>query len=158
MESLENLITEHPFFKGFEPKHIKLLTGCASNEKYNAGEFLFHQGEQANKFYIVRSGKVSVEIFIPQRGAVTIQTADEGEILGWSWLVKPYQWHFDVRAMDLTRLIALDGECLRKKCENDHDLGYELLKRFADIMARRLEATRVQLMDIYGIYNEKTKK
>jgi CRP/FNR family transcriptional regulator, cyclic AMP receptor protein len=158
MESLENLIAEHPFFKGFEVQHIKLLTGCASNEKYNAGDFLFRQGEPANKFYIVRSGKVSVEVFIPQKGAVTIQTADEGEILGWSWLVKPYQWHFDARAMDLTRLIALDGECLRKKCGDDHNLGYELLKRFTDIMARRLEATRVQLMDIYGTYNEKTKK
>jgi CRP-like cAMP-binding protein len=158
MESLEGLIAGHPFFKGFDARHVKLLTGCAYNEKYNAGEFLFRQGEPANKFYIMRTGKVSVEIFVPQRGAVTIQTTDEGEILGWSWLVKPYQWHFDARAMDLTRVIALDGECLRKKCEEDHDLGYELHKRFADIMADRLEATRVQLMDIYGVYSEKTKK
>jgi CRP-like cAMP-binding protein len=158
MESLEGLIAEHPFFKGFDPRHIKLLTGCASNEKFNAGDFLFRQSESADKFYIVRTGKVSIEVFVPQRGAVTIQTAGEGEILGWSWLVAPYQWHFDARAMDLTLVIAFDGKCLRGKCEEDHSLGYELLKRFTKIMAERLEATRVQLLDVYGTFNEKTKK
>jgi hypothetical protein len=74
----------------------------------------------------------------------------EGEILGWSWLIPPYNWHFDARAVELTRAIALDGKCLRNKCEQDHDLGYELLKRFAHIMEQRLQATRLQLLDVYG--------
>jgi CRP/FNR family cyclic AMP-dependent transcriptional regulator len=64
--------------------------------------------------------------------------------------VPPYRWHFDARAVELTRAIALDGECLRGKCEEDHDLGYEIMKRFALVIAERLEATRLQLLDVYG--------
>ena len=81
---------------------------------------------------------------------MAIQSLKEGEVLGWSWMIPPYKWHFDARAFDLTRAIALDGACLREKCEEDHDLGYELMSRFALIIAQRLEATRLQLMDIYG--------
>jgi len=158
METLEPLLAEHPFFKGFAPQHLNLLVGCASNVRYNPGEFLFREGEEADKFFVIRHGKIAVEAFIPQKGPITIQTLDEGDILGWSWLVSPYQWRFDARAMELTRAIALDGKCLRGKCENDHNLGYELLKRFATLIAERLEATRMQLMDIYGTNGGKTKK
>jgi CRP-like cAMP-binding protein len=62
----------------------------------------------------------------------------------------PHKWHFDARAMEITRAIALDGKCLRDKCKEDHDLGYELMKKFSVLIAQRLEATRLQLMDIYG--------
>ena len=93
---------------------------------------------------------MAVEIFGAQKGPITVQTIDDGEVLGWLWLIPPYNWHFDARAVELTRAIALDGKCLRTKCENDHDLGYELLKRFTSIMEQRLEATRLQLLDIYG--------
>jgi CRP-like cAMP-binding protein len=93
---------------------------------------------------------VALEIVAPQRGPIIVETLGEGDILGWSWLIPPYNWHFDARAVELTRAIALDGKCLRTKCEADHDLGYELLKRFTNIMEQRLEATRLQLLDIYG--------
>ena len=79
-----------------------------------------------------------------------IQTIDEGDVLGWSWLFPPYVWHFDVKAVELTRAIAMDGECLRNKCEEDHELGYEIMKRFSHVMVNRLSATRLQLLDIYG--------
>jgi len=158
METLEPLLAEHPFFKGLEPHHIRLLVGCASNVRFNPGEFLFREGEEANKFFVIRYGKVSVEVYQPQKGPLTIQTLGDGDVLGWSWLVSPYQWRFDARAMELTRAIALDGKCLRGKCEDDHGLGYELLKRFAGMIADRLEATRVQLLDIYGTHGGKTKK
>jgi CRP/FNR family cyclic AMP-dependent transcriptional regulator len=158
METIEPLLAEHPFFKGIESRHLQLLVGCASNVRFNAGEFLFREGEEANQFYVVRFGKVSVEVYNPQKGGITIQTLGEGDILGWSWLIAPYQWHFDARATELTRAIALDGKCLRGKCEEDRDFGYELLKRFAGIMASRLEATRVQLLDVYGANDGKTKK
>ena len=77
-------------------------------------------------------------------------TLGEGDILGWSWLMPPYHWQFHARAVEVTRAIALDGKCLRTKCEQNHDLGYELLKRFCHIIERRLEATRLQLLDVYG--------
>jgi CRP-like cAMP-binding protein len=150
MENIERILKEHPFLEGMDEKHIRLLVGCASNVVFKAGEYIFREGEEADKFYFIRHGKVLVETFIPQKGPVIIRSRHEGEIFGWSWLVPPYKWHFDARAVELTRAIALDGKCLRGKCEEDHDLGYEIMKRFALIIAERLEATRLQLLDIYG--------
>jgi CRP/FNR family cyclic AMP-dependent transcriptional regulator len=150
MENIERILKEHPFLAGMDEKHIKLLVGCASNVVFKAGEYIFREGEDADKFYFIRSGKVLVETYIPQKGPVIIRSRQEGEIFGWSWLVPPYKWHFDARAVELTRALVLDGRCLRGKCEEDHDLGYEIMKRFALIIAERLEATRLQLLDIYG--------
>jgi CRP/FNR family cyclic AMP-dependent transcriptional regulator len=150
MENLENILAEHPFLKGLEQQYIQLVAGCASNVRFDEGEFLLHEGEEANLFYIIRHGKVAVETFAPERGSLIIDTLTEGDVLGWSWLIPPYQWRFDARAVELTRAIALDGKCLRTKCEQDHNLGYELLKRFAHIIEQRLQATRLQLLDVYG--------
>ena len=149
METLEPILAKRPFLKGLEPRHLKILVGCASNVRFNAGQFLFHEGEEANQFYMIREGKVAVQIQGAERGPITVQTIREGEILGWSWLIPPYRWRFDAKAADLTRAIALDGKCLRTKSEEDHDLGYELLKRFAGIIVERLESARLQLLDVY---------
>lgn len=151
METLEQTLAEHPFFHGLEPRYLQLAVGCASNVRFDAGEFILREGEEANHFFLIRHGKVSLEVFAPNRGSLAIQTLEEGDILGWSWLIPPYQWRFDARAVELTRAIALDGKCLRAKCEEDHDLGYELLKRFTAILGRRLDATRFQLLDLYGV-------
>ncbi len=149
METLERIISEHPFFSGLEERHLKLIVGCASNVRFEAGDFIARQGEEATQFYFIRHGKVSVEIFVPEQGSVSILTLGDGDIVGWSWLLPPYRWRMDTRAIELTRAIALDGKCLRNKSEQDHDLGYELLKRFAHILEERLEATRLQLLNVY---------
>ena len=150
METLERILAEHPFFKGLEEPYLQLLVGCASNVRFNAGEVVFREGEEANRFYLIRQGKVAVETFAPGRGPIIMQTLGEGEVLGWSWLIAPYRWRFDGRAVELTRAIALDGECLRGKCEEDHNLGYELMKRVSHVMEKLVEATRLQLLDVYG--------
>ena len=150
METLERIMSEHPFFKGLEEPYLQLLVGCASNVRFDAGEVIFREGEEANKFYLIRQGKVAVEMFAPSRGPIILQTLGEGEVLGWSWLVAPYRWRFDGRAVELTRAIALDGECLRGKCEEDHNLGYELMKRVSLVMEKLVQATRLQLADVYG--------
>jgi CRP-like cAMP-binding protein len=150
METLEPILAAHPFFRDLDPRHLQLIVSCAANVRFEAGQFIFREGEEANQFYLLRHGTVSLEIFVPQRGALTIQTLREGDVLGWSWLLPPYRWHFDARAVSLTRALALDGKCLRAKCEDDHDLGYELFKRFARLMTERLQATRLQLLDVYG--------
>jgi CRP-like cAMP-binding protein len=150
MENLERVLREHPFLDGLSDDQIKLLVGCAKNVAFKAGEFVFREGEEANSFFFIRHGKIMVETYIPQKGPLAIQSREAGEVLGWSWLVPPYHWHFDARAVEVTRAIALDGECLRGKCEEDHDLGYEMMKRFSLLIAQRLEATRLQLMDVYG--------
>jgi CRP/FNR family cyclic AMP-dependent transcriptional regulator len=149
METLQRILAEHPFFKDLEMPHLQLLAGCASNVRFNAGEVIFREGEEANLFYLIRHGKVAVEMFAPGRGPVIIQTLGEGDLLGWSWLIEPYRWRFEARAVELTRAIALDGECLRVKCEEDHNLGYELMKRIAHVIEHRLQATRLQLLDVY---------
>jgi CRP/FNR family cyclic AMP-dependent transcriptional regulator len=151
MQTLEAILAEHPFFRGFEPKYMQLITGCASNSRYGAGEYIFREGEPASHFYIIRHGKVALETFAAGRGPVTIETIEDGEVLGWSWLFPPYRWHFDARVVEPTRAIVLDGACLRTKGEADHDLGYELVKRVAQIMMQRLQATRLQLLDVYNV-------
>jgi CRP/FNR family cyclic AMP-dependent transcriptional regulator len=158
MHDLENVLAEHPFLAGLSPEQLATVSGCASNVRFEPGQLLFKEGEDASEFYILRHGKVAIEAFSPTRGALTIQTIGEGEILGWSWLVPPYRWRFDARALELTRAIALDGKCLRGKCERDHDLGYELLKRFADVIGQRQDATRVQLLDLYDTAPPATRK
>jgi CRP-like cAMP-binding protein len=147
--SLESILEAHPFFKGLKPEYTNLIVGCASNVRFEAGEEIHREGEAADKFYIIRQGKVAIEIFVPGRGDVTIETLGEGEILGWSWLFPPYQWYSNARSLELTRAIALDGKCLRSKCENDPALGFELVKRLAQIMMHRLHAVRLQLLDLY---------
>jgi CRP/FNR family cyclic AMP-dependent transcriptional regulator len=149
MQTIEILLEAHPFFKGLDSKYLKLIEGCASNVVFKADQFLFHAGEKAEKFYVIRSGRIQVEIFSPKHGPIIIQTRTAGEVFGWSWLIPPYSWNFDARSTELTRAVAIDGKCLRDKFEKDHDLGYELMKRFAPIIAERLEATRIQLLDIY---------
>jgi len=150
MRDLEQTLKEHPFLKDLDAEYIKLLVGCASNVVFKPGEVLIREGENADAFYFIRHGRVLIETHVPQKGTIIIRSREAGEILGWSWLVPPYRWHFDARAVDLTRAIALDGKCLREKCENDHDLGYEVMRRFVVVIAERLEATRLQLLDVYG--------
>jgi CRP-like cAMP-binding protein len=144
------VLKEHPFFRGLHPKYIDLLTGCATNVKFDAGELICRAGSDANHFFIIRAGKVAVEVNLPQIAPMTIHTLEDGDVLGWSWLFPPYKWHFDSRAVALTRAIALDGKCLRGKCDEDHDLGYEMMTRFSAIIADQLSQTRLQLVDLYG--------
>ena len=152
METLQHLIAQHPFFSGLQPEYLELITGCASNVRFDADSYIFHEGEEAQHFYLLRAGKVGLEVPTPDRGPMTIQTVGEGELIGWSWLVPPYLWRFDARVLELTRAVALDATCLRKKCETDHHLGYELLKRLTVLMEERLQATRLQLLDFYGTH------
>lgn len=151
METLERIIAEHPFLTGLDPAFTKLMVGCASNVRFNRGDYIFREGDPANQFYLIREGKVAVEVFAPQSKPIIVATLTEGEILGWSWLLPPYQWKLNARATESVRAIALDGKCLRTKCEQNHDLGYEVLKRFAQIIEQRLEATRMQLLDVYAV-------
>ncbi len=150
MQTIEPLLEVHPFFKGIEPRYLRVISGCASDMLFDAGQFLFREGEKADRFYVIRSGRVQIEVYSPKQGPITIHTEQAGEIVGWSWLVPPYSWHFDARATEPTSVFAIDGQCLREMCENDRNMGYELMRRFALIIAERLEATRLQLLDVYA--------
>jgi len=149
-ENLEQILTAHPFFSGMRPEHLQLLAGCASNAHFEAGQFVLRQGQEADKCFLIRYGKVSLEVYAPERGAIEIQTLGEGDILGWSWLVPPHRWRLDARAIEMTRAIVLDGKRMREECESDHELGYELLQRFNQVMAENLESLRFQLLNVYA--------
>src|SRR5258708_28432944 len=108
-------------------------------------------GNRVQYFSFLRRARGAFEIFAAGGGPIKIETSEAGGVLGWSWLFPPYRWHFSARVVEPVRAIALDGTCLRTKGEEDHDLGYELMKRVAQIMMERLQATRVQLLDVYGV-------
>jgi len=152
MESLEQLLAEHPFLQGLAPRHLSRLAQCAEVRQFAAGQFLFREGEEVKEFFLVRHGQVAMEIFTDRRGAVAVQTRQEGDILGWLGVPGPLYWNFDARAMVITRTIALRADCLLRACEEDHDFGYELLQRFTRRMAHHFKSLKLQLVNIiHGI-------
>jgi CRP/FNR family transcriptional regulator, cyclic AMP receptor protein len=150
MRSIDQLVAGLPTFAGLEPGQLELIAGCGANRVFEAGEHLAREGDPADAFFVVRHGRVALEVASPGRGALMISTLGEGAVVGWSWLFPPHRWSFDARALEQTRTVAFDGACLRGKCEADKALGYELMQRFAAVMLDRLQATRLQLLDVYG--------
>ena len=150
MENLERILSQHPFFAGLDDGFLPLAAGCAQNARFEAGHFIFHEGEAADHFYLIREGRVALQISAPGRGAATFLTLGPGEVFGVNWLVPPYRGVYDARALDLTRAITLDAKCLRAKCEAIHSLGYDLMKRLTPILIDRLHTTRLQFLDLYG--------
>jgi CRP-like cAMP-binding protein len=150
MRSLADLLAELPAFAGLDDEATRLVAGCGVNTRFAAGQYLMREGEPAETFYVLREGRVALEIDAPPRGPVIVETLGPGDVVGWSWLFPPYRWHFDAEALEPVRAIALDGSCLRGKCEDDPRFGLELTRRVAGIMLDRLQATRVRLLDLYG--------
>jgi CRP-like cAMP-binding protein len=150
IRSLEQTLPEHPFFEGFDDAVIELLAGCAHNVHFRPDELVFMEGQRAEAFYLVRSGRVAIEVHRPAGGPSILDTVEEGGVLGFSWLVPPYRWLFDARATAETRAVSFDAGCLRAKCEADPAVGYALMSRVAGLMHTRLEAARMRLLDLYG--------
>jgi CRP/FNR family transcriptional regulator, cyclic AMP receptor protein len=150
MRTIDALLTEVPSFEGMAPERLELIAGCAVNRVFETGEYLLREGEPATAFYVIRQGHVALETYVPQRGALTIETLHDGDLVGWSWLVSPHRIVFDARASGQVHTVAFDGGCLRSKCEEDPALGYDLLTRFVAVIVERLQATRLQLLDVYG--------
>jgi CRP/FNR family cyclic AMP-dependent transcriptional regulator len=150
IENLGRILEEHPFAKGIDVKLKDLMVGCAANERFDAGQYLFREGQEAKKFYLIRGGNVAVEIYAPGRPPIVVESLHDGDVLGWSWLMPPHRWTFDARAVTLTRALSFDATCLTKKMESDPALGFEVMKRFVPVMAHRLHAARMQMLDLYG--------
>jgi len=150
MRTLDAVVLEAPIFAGLDSRYAERLAGCSRMFGFEAGETLFREGEPADVFYVLRRGRVALELFVPGRGPMTIETVDEGEVVGWSWLFPPHVWHFDARAVTPVRAVAVDGACIREKCDHDPALGYDLMQRFSAVLLERLNATRLRLADLYG--------
>jgi CRP/FNR family transcriptional regulator, cyclic AMP receptor protein len=149
-ESTAELVARHPFFSGLPGDTVELVAGCVRNVAFGPGELLFAEGEPADTLYLLRRGKVALEIRAPAKGAMVLDTLTPGQVLGWSWLFPPYRWSFDARALDPVGALSVDATCLRAKAEADPAFGYELMKRLGAVMLERLQATRLRLLDLYG--------
>ena len=108
-ESLKQAIRVHPFFEGMRPEHLDIIASDAKSAKFEAGQMLFHEGEPANQFYLIQSGRITLEAH--ELAGETVKVLDLGpsEVLGWSWLVPPFTWHLQARALEPTQVIALNG-------------------------------------------------
>ncbi len=146
LQSVQKIIASHPFLEGMSPHQLRLLGDCAMPAHFTTNELIFREGDPANRFYLLQTGSVALESQILGKPRAVIQTLEAGDILGWSWLFPPYFWHFDARALEATDAIFIYGTPLREECESDHELGYELMKRLAAVMMRRLQAARWQLL------------
>jgi CRP/FNR family transcriptional regulator, cyclic AMP receptor protein len=150
MHTLDELIVHSPVFEGLDQEELELIAGCGKNVAVPAGERLFREGDPANTFFLVRHGLVALDAYVPNRGQVTVVTIGPGEIVGWSWLVPPYVWRLTARVIEAVRVVEFDGACLRRKCEEDPVLGYDLLSRFAGDLADHLQSAYLQVIDVYG--------
>jgi len=152
MQTLESILSEHYCFKGLEKKYLDMIVARATHAGYDEGDYIFHEGDKGDKLYIIREGIVALETRLaPDRDPITIQMIGEGDVLGWAWLFPPHLCHFDAKAVAPTKTVVLDGTFIRTKCEEDHDLGYELMKRFASLIQQRLQAVRLQNPNMYVV-------
>ena len=142
-------VAEHPFLKGLNRAHLKALASCAMRIRFDAGHLIFREGDPANRFYLLIKGKVALETEHEEK-RVTVQTIGGGDVLGWSWLFPPYYTHFDARAIEATDAMFFYGTRLRDMCEQNHDLGYQVLNRISMVVIDRLVAAERKLVASHG--------
>lgn len=147
---LERIIATHPLFGGLGEDFLQTLAGCARNVRFQRGEYLLHEGDPADALYLVRDGMVALEIGAPGHGRMSFQTVARDGVVGLSWLVPPYRWTYDARAVTEIRALGFDALCLRRKCDADPALGYAVMQRFMPVLVERLHNTRLQMLDVYG--------
>ncbi len=146
LNALNEATISHPFVHGMKPEYLTLLADGAKKVQFKLGELLFREGEPANQFYLIESGKVALEAHEPADGTMLVQTLGAGDVLGWSWLFPPFTWHFQARVIEPTCAITLNGAHLLASAERNREFGYEIMKRVAQVVIQRLQATRKQLL------------
>jgi CRP/FNR family cyclic AMP-dependent transcriptional regulator len=144
---MARLLESQGFFAGLPERIAAAIGELTSERKASMNELLFRQGEAADRFFLVQRGMVAVEVYAPGRDPIVVEQVDEGEVVGWSWLVPPYRWSFDARSVEPSSLIEIDAGALRERFEADPALGYEVMKRFVPVMASRLSSARERLVE-----------
>jgi len=139
-----------PLFADLDPAHVDRLAAGARRVQLGAHTQIFREGQPAERCWLIHAGRVALEVHTPGDGAIVIATVGPGQIVGWSWLHPPYRWHLDARSVDDVEAFEWDAAALRAQCDEDPAFGYELLRRFTKVIVDRLQATRLQLLDVYG--------
>ena len=146
-QSITEYLSAHEFFSEFSDDDLKFLCECSSMREIKKGQILFLQGENADRFYVVRNGRISLQMPAIMGQILEIQTVDEDQVLGWSWLISPYKWNFQTEVEEDSELLQFDGVAILARCEQEPKFGYELLKKFAALMSVGLNAARQKMMD-----------
>ena len=149
-KSHQEILASHPFTSGLGPAHLDHLLSCSRDRIYATGDFLCREGEAADSFFLIWEGRASLEVHVVRHGGLRIETVHPGEVLGWSWMVAPHRWRLDARALEPVRAVVLDAPALRKHCDRDHELGFQVLKRLTQVVGHRLSRTRAQLVEMHG--------
>jgi CRP-like cAMP-binding protein len=139
-------LSAHDFFSGFSDDSLKFMCERSSTCTIHKGQILFHQGENADKFYVIHSGRIAIQMPAIMGPNLEIQTLGSHQVLGWSWLIAPYKWNFQAIAEEDSELLQFDGAALLARCEQEPTFGYELLKKFTVLMSVRLDAARRKMM------------
>lgn len=150
VKSIFDTIGGFDFFSQLPDEDVELIAGCGRNARFEAGQYLAREGAPADSFFVIRTGSVAIELYVPGLGSRVLETLHAGDIAGWSWIFPPYVWTFDIRAAEDVRTVAFDGKCLRGKCSQNPALGYRLTQRFAQVMSERIRMTRFRLLDLYS--------
>ena len=145
---LRQLLAAQPLLRDLSAPLMDKLVACAMKASFAAGETIFREGDPANRFYLVLSGRVELSSSNAEGREAVVQTIGAGDVLGWSWLFPPYYWNFDARAVEPVEAVFFYGTRLREECETNHDLGYELLKRMSTVIIHRLQSARRQLLKL----------
>ncbi len=149
MVTLETTVAAHPFWQGLDPRLLPPLTRYARLLRFGVGDPIFQERHQADHLYLVQSGQVTLETFVPGHGVTTLQILSAGEALGWSWLFPPYRWQFGARSTDVTEIIAFDGAALRGLAGAHPAFGQALVTRMAQVLLCRLQATCHKLQEFH---------
>lgn len=154
MKKIVDILGEHAFFQELTSDDLEFIAGCGKNVVFEEKAILASPGETADEFYLIRHGRVALILEIIPYKPLIIETLGPNQICGLSWMIPPYRWNVTVQATEPIRAIAIDGACLRKKCEKDPALGYKLMKHLVQVLVAREDAIRLHLCDVYGSKNK----
>ncbi|MEA3502206.1 MAG: cyclic nucleotide-binding domain-containing protein [Actinomycetota bacterium] len=150
MSEVFDLLVEHPFFRGMTEDQIRVVAETGSLVSYDDAEFIFTEGGKADACFLILDGNVALGLETPGGGRRAILTLHAGDLLGWSWLYPPHRWSYDAHVHSATKVIRFDGLRLKEAADSDPVLGYELMKRFTDMLVKRMQSIRIQLLDVYS--------
>lgn len=150
MDTAYDLLAAQPFLADLTRPQLNKLSCWTKKSYFHAGARLFEEGGRADRFWILREGHVNLDTHVPGGPGAVVETLGPGAVLGWSWLFRPYRWHFGASAVETTLALELDGPGVRSLCKQDPVLGYELVSRFMGVVVERLRATRLRVLDLYG--------
>jgi CRP-like cAMP-binding protein len=153
-EELTTRLAAHPFLAGLDARHQAILAGCGTPASFRPGERIFAEGGPADRFWLIESGTVALDMRVPGRGDQVVETLTGGTVLGWSWLQRPYRWHFGAVARATTTAVAFDAAAVRRRCDEDNAFGCAIMRRFAPVIIDRLQATRLRMLDLYAAPNQ----